>query len=59
MDDHLEKFCHSIMLHSQNSSKSGALFVERVEARGFTNSIAAKDVKNTLMQVENAQCQLM
>ena len=55
MDNHSDKFCQSIMLHPQNSSKAGALFAERVEARGFTSSIAAKHIKNTLMQEDTAQ----
>ena len=44
-DDHLEKFCQSIMLHSQNSSKAGVLFAEIVGARVFTSFIDVKQVK--------------
>ena len=42
MEYHSDKFCQSIMLHPQNSSKPGAMFAERAEARGFTGAVAAK-----------------
>ena len=45
MENHSEKFCKSTMLHPQKSSKPGALFAERVEARGFTSSLQQNILK--------------
>ena len=59
MDNHSDKFCRSIMLHPQSSSNAGALFAERVEARGFTSSVAVKHINNTIMQKETAQFPIM
>ena len=59
MDNHSNKFCKSIMLHPQSSSNAGVHFAERVEARGFTSSVAVKHIKNTLMQKETAQFPIM
>ena len=55
MENHSEKFCKSTMLHPQKSSKAGALFAERVEARGFTSSIAAKHIKDRLVLEDKSQ----
>ena len=57
--NHSDKFCRSIILHPQSSSNAGALFAERVEARGFTSSVAVKHIKNTIMQKETAQFPIM
>ena len=59
MENLSEKFCKSTMLHPQKSSKAGALFAERVEARGFTSSIAAKHIKEMMEDLYNksiSQC---
>ncbi|KAI6660182.1 hypothetical protein LOD99_10493 [Oopsacas minuta] len=50
MENLSEKFCQSIMLYPQKSSKACALFAERVAARGFTSAVPAKYTKNTLIQ---------
>ena len=48
LENHDDRFCTNILKHPQSSLEAGKHFAERVEARGFTNNLAAKYIKDTI-----------